>query len=212
MTHTYTDDDNEHASHDALRQWMRARRHHAERTILTGAKLISPCIAASFAAGYAWCVDSIKQSVYAELASDLEINKAIELLRARDLPGAASVLKSFEKKDSKVASAAANNLSFLRFLEGNLNEAAVFAEQAITIDRYNANALVNRGNVHFQVGIGHSGCVHISQANELELARQFYREALANEASCVEALYNLGVLIHMTQTPTHTHTHCRANM
>lgn len=65
------------------------------------------------------CVESIKHSVYAELASDLEINKAIELLRQRDLTGAAEVLQAFEKKDSKVASAAANNLAFLNFLVGH---------------------------------------------------------------------------------------------
>ena len=47
--------------------------------------------------------------------------------------------------------------------------------------RYNAHALVNRGNVHFIQG-------------EPEMARQFYREAAANEASCVEALYNQGKL------------------
>lgn len=58
----------------------------------------------------------IKQSNYAELASDLEINKAIRYLRDQNLTAATEVLKSFEKKDSKVASAAANNLAFLFFL------------------------------------------------------------------------------------------------
>ena len=46
-------------------------------------------------------------------------------------------------------------------------------------DRYNPNALVNRGNV----------C--LAQGN-LDKAREFYKEALSNESSCVEALYNLG--------------------
>jgi hypothetical protein len=50
------------------------------------------------------CLDSIKQSAYAELASDLEINKAIEHLRARDLDSATQILKTFEKKDTKVRS------------------------------------------------------------------------------------------------------------
>lgn len=65
------------------------------------------------------CVDMIKQSVYAELASDLEINKAIQYLRQQDIKSASEVLQAFEKKDSKVASAAATNLAFLNFLVRN---------------------------------------------------------------------------------------------
>lgn len=81
--------------------------------------MISPSIALTFSDGYAWCVDEIKTSTFAELASDLEINKAIQYLRQRDLSAATEVLKSFEKKESKVASAAATNLSFLFFLVRN---------------------------------------------------------------------------------------------
>ena len=40
-------------------------------------------------------------------------------------------------------------------------------------------ALVNKGNVLFQKG-------------DYEKAREYYREALNNDSSCVEALYNLG--------------------
>uniref|UniRef100_A0A914XBJ9 Intraflagellar transport 88 n=1 Tax=Plectus sambesii TaxID=2011161 RepID=A0A914XBJ9_9BILA len=168
---------------DSLRQWEKQRRQEAERTILTAARLVSPAIASTFSEGYAWCVDSIKNSIYAELATDLEINKAIQYLRQGELPAAAEVLKSFEKKDSKVASAAANNLAFLSLLQGpdKFSEAVQYAEQALAADRYNPNALVNRGNVCFA-------------QNELAQARDFYKEALANEASCVEGLYNLGLV------------------
>lgn len=44
---------------------------------------------------------------------------------------------------------------------------------------FSISALVNKGNC----------CV---SKGELEKAVEFYKEALANEASCVEALYNLG--------------------
>lgn len=40
-------------------------------------------------------------------------------------------------------------------------------------------ALVNKGNVLFTKG-------------DFEKAREFYREALQNDSSCVEGLYNLG--------------------
>ena len=40
-------------------------------------------------------------------------------------------------------------------------------------------ALVNKGNVLFNKG-------------DFEKGREYYREALQNDSSCVEALYNLG--------------------
>ena len=50
---------------------------------------------------------------------------------------------------------------------------------------YLSTALVNKGNVLFNKG-------------DFEKAREFYKEALQNDSSCVEARYNLGALI----TPT----------
>lgn len=41
------------------------------------------------------------------------------------------------------------------------------------------SALVNKGNVLYQKG-------------DYEKAREYYREALNNDSSCVEGLYNLG--------------------
>ncbi|KAF6772474.1 hypothetical protein AHF37_08911, partial [Paragonimus kellicotti] len=54
---------------------------------------------------------------------------------------AIETLKSFERKDTRVASTAATNLSFLYFLEGDLVQADRYAEQALTADRYNPAAL-----------------------------------------------------------------------
>ena len=54
-----------------------------------------------------------------------------------------------------------------------------YAEVAMTADRYNPSALVNKGNVLYA-------------KNDFEKAREFYKEALTNDSSCVEALYNLG--------------------
>lgn len=45
----------------------------------------------SYAEGYAWCVEVIKQSVYANLAMELEMNKAIEHLHQGDLIAANQV-------------------------------------------------------------------------------------------------------------------------
>lgn len=49
----------------------------------------------------------------------------------------------------------------------------------MTADRYNPAALINKGNTVF-----------IKQDHEK--AAEFYKEALRNDSSCTEALYNLG--------------------
>lgn len=65
--------------------------------------------------GYDWCVAAIKNSEYAKLASDLEINKAVMFLKQKQLPEAIDTLKAFEK-DSVIAINAAINLSFIYYL------------------------------------------------------------------------------------------------
>ncbi len=131
---------------------------------------------------------------------------------------AVETLKMFEKKDSRVKSAAATNLSFLYFLvstllksvdleelvlirfsqtcscfvssiclflcllqEKDFEQADRYAELAMSADRYNPAALVNKGNTEFV-------------KEDYEKAAEFYKEALRNDSSCTEALYNLGLL------------------
>uniref|UniRef100_A0A0N5B0Z6 TPR_REGION domain-containing protein n=1 Tax=Syphacia muris TaxID=451379 RepID=A0A0N5B0Z6_9BILA len=170
-------------NNDQLKQWERERRKMAEKTILTAAKIISPAIASTYAEGHAWCVEITKESVYASLAMELEMNKAIDMLRNGDIEAASQALMVFNNKDSKIASIAANNLAVLYFLQGSTkyDEAVEFCEQSLNIDRYNPNALVNRGNIYFA-------------KNDYEKAFQSYREALSNEATCVQALYNMGLV------------------
>uniref|UniRef100_A0A8C2CK94 Intraflagellar transport protein 88 homolog n=1 Tax=Cyprinus carpio TaxID=7962 RepID=A0A8C2CK94_CYPCA len=165
---------------DKLHQMERERKALAEKYIMTSAKLIAPAIESSFAAGFDWCVDMVKGSQYVELANDLEINKAITYLRQRDFKQAVETLKMFEKKDSRVKSAAATNLSFLYFLEKDYDQADRYAELAMSADRYNPAALVNKGNTEFV-------------KEDYEKAAEFYKEALRNDSSCTEALYNLGL-------------------
>ena len=55
-------------------------------------------------------------------------------------------------QDSKVASTASTNLSFLYFLQGDLEQAERYAEHARTTDSYNAAAFVNLGNCCYQKG------------------------------------------------------------
>lgn len=73
---------------------------------------------------------------------------------------------------------AASNISFLYFLENDLKNSENYSEIAINYDRYNAKALVNRGNCYFQ-------------RQDFLRAKEQYLEAIGVEADCVEALYNL---------------------
>ncbi|VTJ80611.1 Hypothetical predicted protein, partial [Marmota monax] len=165
---------------DHLRQMERERKAMAEKYIMTAAKLIAPVIETSFAVGYDWCVEVVKASQYVELANDLEINKAITYLRQKDFNQAVDTLKMFEKKDSRVKSAAATNLSFLYYLENDFAQASSYADLAVNSDRYNPSALTNKGNTVFANG-------------DYEKAAEFYKEALRNDSSCTEALYNIGL-------------------
>lgn len=165
---------------DKLHQMERDLKILAEKYIMTAAKLIAPAIETSFASGFDWCVDMVKSSQYVELANDLEINKAITYLRQKDFNQAVETLKTFEKKDSRVKSAAATNLSFLYFLEKDFEQADRYADLAMSADRYNPAALINKGNTMFV-------------KKDYEKAAEFYKEALRNDSSCTEALYNLGL-------------------
>lgn len=57
--------------------------------------------------------------------------------------------------------------------------ATKYAELAMQHNRYNAKALVNKGNCMFLRG-------------EYDHARSMYQEAMGAEADCLEAIYNLG--------------------
>ncbi|KAK3876729.1 hypothetical protein Pcinc_018509 [Petrolisthes cinctipes] len=165
---------------DPLRKMERQMKQEAERSILTAAKLISPVIETNFSAGYNWCVDAIKNSQYADLANDLEINKAVMYLRQKNFKDAVETLKMFEKKETKVASTAATNLSFLYFLQNEVDHAEKYALMARDSNGYNDAALVNLGNCCYERG-------------DFEKAREHYVAALDIDASCVDALYNLGL-------------------
>lgn len=73
----------------------------------------------------------------------------------------------------------ASNISFLYFLEKDYSEAERYVDIALNNDRYNARALVNKGNCLFM-------------KNDFRKAKELYLEAIGVEADCIEALYNLG--------------------
>ena len=165
---------------DSLRQLERKRKLIAERCILTAAKVIAPAIANTFSEGFDWCVEQVKNSAYHDLANDLEIHKALMYLKERDFTQAVTILKTFEKKDTQVKSQAATNLSFIYFLQGSLDHARRYADAAVKADRFNAASLTNKANC-------------LNKTGDADGAIALYKEALDNDPSSHEALYNLGL-------------------
>ncbi|CAM9370847.1 unnamed protein product, partial [Heterosigma akashiwo] len=170
------------AAPDALRAELRKRQKEAHRYILHAAKLIAPKLGApdDWEAGYRWVADALKPD-FEPLASQIELEKALRFLKEKDFDRAIEVMKSFEKKDQNLKAMAATNLSFMYFLEHEYEQADRYADLAIKQDRYNAKALVNKGNCLYQRG-------------EYPRAKELYLEAIGVEADCVQAIYNLGLV------------------
>lgn len=63
--------------------------------------------------------------------------------------------------------------------EKDYDQADRYSDLAMNADRYNPAALINKGNTVFV-------------RQDYEKAAEFYKEALRNDSSCTEALYNLG--------------------
>ncbi|XP_015589688.1 intraflagellar transport protein 88 homolog [Cephus cinctus] len=172
---------NEVIKNDDLSKLEREMKLEAEKTILSAAKLIAPVIEDTLTAGFAWCVDAIKSSVYGPLAADLEISKAMVFLHNRETQLAIDTLKVFENRDTKANSAASTMLSFIYFLQGDYDQAERCGEIARKADSYNAAAYVNLSACAINKG-------------EFERARELLLCALDNDASHVQALYNLGLV------------------
>ncbi|XP_065176438.1 intraflagellar transport protein 88 homolog [Sycon ciliatum] len=165
---------------DGLRRYEEEKKRNTEHCIVTAAKVMAPALESTFAAGFDWCVEAVRSSVYQNLVSDLEVTKAVTYLKIKDHRKAIETLKDFEKKDSKLTTAAATNLSFLLFLDGDTAQAENYADKAIEADHYNPAALVNKGNCSFVL-------------EDFAKARDYYLDAISVEAACTEALYNLGL-------------------
>eukprot|EP00939_MAST-03C_sp_MAST-3C-sp1_P001545 g1545.t1 len=157
------------------------RKSQAIEKITIAAKLISPMLdKESWEVGFDWVVSTLEAN-HPRIASEMLITKALEFLRHKRFKDAIKVLKGFEKKEKEFMARAANNLSFLYFLEGDIEQADTYADVAVKTDRYNARALVNKGN-----------CLYAS--GNLERAKEIYLESIGVDASCAEAIYNLGLV------------------
>jgi intraflagellar transport protein 88 len=166
---------------DALREDVKRRQREAARFIVNAANLIAPVMEKTPVLGFDWVIDSLNHHGFPRIGSELEIAKASYFLRRKEFDQAITVLKKFERKEPSLMACAATNLSFLYFLEAEHQNAEKYADIAVKADRYNARALVNKGNCMFM-------------NDEFERAKEVYLEAIGVSADCLEAIYNLGLV------------------
>lgn len=178
---TNDDDRDPTLEDDGLNAEIRERQKKAQYFLLTAAKLCAPVLdRKNWSEGYDWVIDTLKPT-HENIASEMQICKAVHCLKEKEFDKAIDMLKSFEKKDQTLKAMAAINLSFLYFIEGDVPQADKYANLAVRHQRYNAKALVNKGN-----------CLYV--AEEFERAKEMFLEAIGVEADCLEAIYNLGLV------------------
>ncbi|CEP03482.1 unnamed protein product (mitochondrion) [Plasmodiophora brassicae] len=181
---------------DLLSKYYAKRQAAHSKYVLWAAKLIAPVIEETSDAGFQWLISHLKspkpgsdagahvdgsRSWYERLSMELELCHGISFLKQGDFPGAMAIFRSIERQQLDMHDQAACNLSFLYFLEGDYAQAKKYADMAVQENRYNASALVNRGNVHFV-------------EDEFDAAQEMYLEAIGVEADCTEAVFNLALV------------------
>jgi len=166
---------------DGLKLTMRERHKQTQKYLSMAAKLLAPVIDRDIVAGFDWVADALRVASQPSLATEMQIGKALYFMRSRQFDKAIETLKSYEKKDVTLVAHAATNLSFIYFHEGDYQNAVKYADMAMKHNRYNAKALVNKGNCMYMRG-------------ELDAARSMFHEAMGAEADCLEAIYNLAVV------------------
>ncbi|XP_060535116.1 intraflagellar transport protein 88 homolog isoform X2 [Cylas formicarius] len=121
---------------DELRAYETRRRAEADRCILGAAKLIAPFVDDGFSAGYDWCARAIKNSEYARLASDLEIDKAAMFLKQNqqgDYDAAAKYAETVDRCERPTAGAFVNRGACF-MAKGDLRKATDCFERALEAD------------------------------------------------------------------------------
>lgn len=166
---------------DGLKDQLRLKQRQSTKYLLVAAKLLAPVIESDIVSGFNWIGEILRAQNHQSLATEMEMGKALYFMRSREYDKAIETLKSYEKKDQTLVAHAATNLSFIYFHEADYQNAIKYADIAMKHNRYNAKALVNKGNCMFMRG-------------DLEHARAMYQEAMGAEADCLEAIYNLGVV------------------
>ena len=164
-----------------IKQWnVASRGDEIDRILLSAARLVVPLI------GFADVSEALKIK-HEHLAMKIEHEHAVSLLKSNKLRRAIKALTSLEKKYTEMKALVATNLSFIHFLQGDIDAAVEYADVALSSDRFNVCALVNKGNCLFE-------------SKHYAAAKDLYNEALGVNADCLQAIFNLGLCnVHLNQ-------------
>ncbi|OHT17654.1 TPR Domain containing protein [Tritrichomonas foetus] len=166
---------------DILGNQLHIERREQVRLVMLASRLVASRNEKEWQESYEFVLQQLKKSKFPEAAGEFEISYSLAYLNHRNANKAIEMLRQIRKKDPQLMALAATNLSFLYYLEQDYDNADKYATIALEHDKYNAQALVNKGNC-------------LMQAGREEEARDSYLEAIGVEADCVEALFNLGLV------------------
>eukprot|EP00665_Eupelagonemidae_sp_cell47_P001053 gene1053-1396_t len=169
------EDDKEMLMDDGLNKELKVRKESHTKFMLNAGRLIAPMVESDWEKGFDFVVSALKQyrgtelkDSSSKLASEMEMLWALQYLKHKKYSKAIECLKAFEKKDKALKAKSSCNLAYLYFLESDYESGEKYSDMSVDADKYNAKALVNKGNF-------------------------LYVKALSVEADCVEAIYNLGL-------------------
>jgi intraflagellar transport protein 88 len=166
---------------DVLGSHLHVERRDQVRLVMLASRLVASKNEDEWQESFEFVFQRLKKSKFPEASGEFEISYALAHLNHRNATKAIEMLRQIRKKDPQLMALAATNLSFLYYLEQDYENASKYAEIALQHDKYNAQALVNKGNCLMQLG-------HEDEA------RDAFLEAIGVQADCVEALYNLGLV------------------
>jgi intraflagellar transport protein 88 len=163
-----------------LYEELEKSRKDSGTLLLTAGRLVSSLHHdGDWKVGYLWVRDQLKKRNI-DVNHQIEMEQALQHLKRGEFESAIKILKSYETKDIALKAMVATNLSFVHFLEGNNSVADEYADIALATNRFNPNALVNKGNSLFV------------RENYAE-AKELYLEAIGVDSTKFEAIYNLGL-------------------
>lgn len=168
---------------DELGNQLHVERRDQVRLVMLASRLVAARVSdeSNWQEGYDYVFNKLKQSKFPEASGEFEVTYSLAYIKHKKAKKAIEMLRGIRRKDPQLMALAATNLSFLYYLEHDFENADKYANIALENDKYNAQALVNKGNC-------------LMHAGKDDDARDQYLEAIGVEADCVEALYNLGIV------------------
>jgi intraflagellar transport protein 88 len=108
---------------DPLKEYLKEKKKEALHYISASARLVAPTIELDIIQGYNYVIEALKAANLPEVESEMEIAKAINFIKSKEIEKAIESFKAFEKKDKIMMAMASNNISFLYFLENDFKSA-----------------------------------------------------------------------------------------